>query len=429
MSTTIVDILAREIMDSRGNPTVEVDVLLEDGTLGRAAVPSGASTGAYEAVELRDGDSARYLGKGVLKAVENVNELITPEIVGMDALDQLGVDQALLELDGTPNKEKLGANAILGVSMAVAKAAAAASGLTLYQYLGGTNAKELPVPMMNILNGGKHADNNVDVQEFMVLPVGADSFAEALRMGSEIYHSLKKVLAGRKLATAVGDEGGFAPNLASNEEALKVIIEAIEKAGYKPGEQVMLGLDVAATELFKADGNYHLEGEGVVKTPAEMVEYYSQLVDKYPIISIEDGMSEDDWDGWKLLTERLGGKIQLVGDDLFVTNVERLSRGIASRTANSILVKVNQIGTLTETFDAIEMAKRAGYTCVISHRSGETEDATIADIAVAVNAGQIKTGAPARTDRVAKYNQLLRIEEQLGDLAQYRGRKVFYNLR
>ncbi len=429
MSTTIVDILAREIMDSRGNPTVEVDVLLEDGTLGRAAVPSGASTGAYEAVELRDGDSTRYLGKGVLKAVENVNEIITPEIVGMDALDQIGVDQAMLELDGTPNKAKLGANAILGVSMAVAKAAAAASGLTLYQYLGGANAKELPVPMMNILNGGKHADNNVDVQEFMVLPVGAESFAEALRMGSEIYHSLKKVLAGRKLATAVGDEGGFAPNLASNEEALKVIIEAIEKAGYKPGEQVMLGLDVAATELFKEDGNYHLEGEGVVKTPAEMVEYYSQLVDKYPIISIEDGMSEDDWDGWKLLTERLGSKIQLVGDDLFVTNVERLSQGIASRTANSILVKVNQIGTLTETFDTIEMAKRAGYTCVISHRSGETEDATIADIAVAVNAGQIKTGAPARTDRVAKYNQLLRIEEQLGDLGQYRGRKVFYNLR
>ncbi len=428
MSTTIVDILAREIMDSRGNPTVEVDVLLEDGTMGRAAVPSGASTGAYEAVELRDGDKNRYQGKGVLKAVENVNEIITPEIIGMDALDQIGIDQAMIELDGTPNKAKLGANAILGVSMAVAKAAAVASGLTLYQYLGGANAKELPVPMMNILNGGKHADNNVDVQEFMVLPVGAESFAEALRMGSEIYHSLKKVLGSRNLATAVGDEGGFAPNLASNEEALKVIIEAIEKAGYKPGEQVMLGLDVAATELFK-DGKYHLEGEGVVKTSAEMVEYYSQLVEKYPIISIEDGMSEDDWDGWKLLTERLGGKIQLVGDDLFVTNVARLSQGIDTRTANSILVKVNQIGTLTETFDTIEMAKRAGYTCVISHRSGETEDATIADIAVAVNAGQIKTGAPARTDRVAKYNQLLRIEEQLGDLAQYRGRKVFYNLR
>ncbi|MCM0757674.1 phosphopyruvate hydratase [Sporomusa sphaeroides DSM 2875] len=428
MSTTIVDVLAREIMDSRGNPTVEVDVLLEDGTMGRAAVPSGASTGAYEAVELRDGDKSRYQGKGVLKAVENVNEIITPEIIGMDALDQIGIDQVMLELDGTPNKAKLGANAILGVSMAVAKAAAAASGLTLYQYLGGANAKEVPVPMMNILNGGKHADNNVDVQEFMILPVGADSFAEALRMGSEIYHSLKKVLGSRGLATAVGDEGGFAPNLSSNEEALKVIIEAIEAAGYKPGEQIMLGLDVAATEIFK-DGNYHLEGEGVVKTPAEMVEYYSQLVEKYPIISIEDGMSEDDWDGWKLLTERLGGKVQLVGDDLFVTNVERLSQGIATRTANSILVKVNQIGTLTETFDTIEMAKRAGYTCVISHRSGETEDATIADIAVAVNAGQIKTGAPARTDRVAKYNQLLRIEEQLGDLAQYRGRKVFYNLR
>ena len=428
MSTTIVDVLAREIMDSRGNPTVEVDVLLEDGTMGRAAVPSGASTGAYEAVELRDGDKSRYQGKGVLKAVENVNEIITPEIIGMDALDQIGIDQAMLELDGTPNKAKLGANAILGVSMAVAKAAAAASGLTLYQYLGGANAKEVPVPMMNILNGGKHADNNVDVQEFMILPVGAESFAEALRMGSEIYHSLKKVLGSRGLATAVGDEGGFAPNLSSNEEALKVIIEAIEAAGYKPGEQIMLGLDVAATEIFK-DGNYHLEGEGVVKTPAEMVEYYSQLVEKYPIISIEDGMSEDDWDGWKLLTDRLGGKVQLVGDDLFVTNVERLSQGIATRTANSILVKVNQIGTLTETFDTIEMAKRAGYTCVISHRSGETEDATIADIAVAVNAGQIKTGAPARTDRVAKYNQLLRIEEQLGDLAQYRGRKVFYNLR
>ncbi|HML32332.1 phosphopyruvate hydratase [Sporomusa sphaeroides] len=428
MSTTIVDVLAREIMDSRGNPTVEVDVLLEDGTMGRAAVPSGASTGAYEAVELRDGDKSRYQGKGVLKAVENVNEIITPEIIGMDALDQIGIDQVMLELDGTPNKAKLGANAILGVSMAVAKAAAAASGLTLYQYLGGANAKEVPVPMMNILNGGKHADNNVDVQEFMILPVGADSFAEALRMGSEIYHSLKKVLGSRGLATAVGDEGGFAPNLSSNEEALKVIIEAIEAAGYKPGEQIMLGLDVAATEIFK-DGNYHLEGEGVVKTPAEMVEYYSQLVEKYPIISIEDGMSEDDWDGWKLLTDRLGGKVQLVGDDLFVTNVERLSQGIDTRTANSILVKVNQIGTLTETFDTIEMAKRAGYTCVISHRSGETEDATIADIAVAVNAGQIKTGAPARTDRVAKYNQLLRIEEQLGDLAQYRGRKVFYNLR
>jgi enolase len=428
MCTTIIDVLAREILDSRGNPTIEVDVLLEDGTLGRAAVPSGASTGAYEAVELRDGDKSRYLGKGVLKAVENVNEIITPEIVGMDALDQIGIDRALIELDCTPNKAKLGANAILGVSMAAAKAAASSLDMTLYQYLGGANAKEMPVPMMNILNGGKHADNNVDIQEFMVMPVGAECVTEAVRMGAEIYHSLKKVLSGRKLATAVGDEGGFAPNLASNEEAIKVIIEAIEKAGYKPGEQVMLAIDTAATELFK-DGKYHLEGEGLVKTSAEMVEYYSQLVDKYPIISIEDGMAEDDWEGWKLLTDRLGGKIQIMGDDLFVTNVERLSRGIAAKTANSILVKVNQIGTLTETFDTIEMAKRAGYTCVISHRSGETEDATIADIAVAVNAGQIKTGAPARTDRVAKYNQLIRIEEQLGDLAQYRGRKVFYNLR
>ena len=428
MCTTIIDVLAREILDSRGNPTIEVDVLLEDGTLGRAIVPSGASTGAYEAVELRDGDKSRYLGKGVLKAVENVNEIITPEIIGMDALDQVGIDRALIELDGTPNKAKLGANAILGVSMAAAKAAASSLDVTLYQYLGGVNAKEMPVPMMNILNGGKHADNNVDIQEFMVMPVGAECVTEAIRMGAEIYHSLKKVLSSRNLATAVGDEGGFAPNLASNEEAIKVIIEAIEKAGYKPGEQVMLAIDTAATELYK-DGKYHLEGEGLVKTSAEMVEYYSQLVDKYPIISIEDGMAEDDWEGWKLLTDRLGGKIQIMGDDLFVTNVERLSRGIAAKTANSILIKVNQIGTLTETFDTIEMAKRAGYTCVISHRSGETEDATIADIAVAVNAGQIKTGAPARTDRVAKYNQLIRIEEQLGDLAQYRGRQVFYNLR
>ncbi|BBB91771.1 MAG TPA: phosphopyruvate hydratase [Methylomusa anaerophila] len=428
MSTIIVDILAREILDSRGNPTVEVDVLLEDGTMGRAAVPSGASTGAYEAVELRDGDKSRYLGKGVLKAVDNVNEIIASEIIGMDAIDQVGIDQAMIELDGTANKGKLGANAILGVSLAVAKAAAESSGLPLYQYLGGFNAKELPVPMMNILNGGKHADNNLDIQEFMVMPVGAGSFAEALRMCAEIYHSLKKVLKDRNLATAIGDEGGFAPNLASNEEALEVIVQAIGQAGYKAGEQVMLALDVAATELFK-DGKYHLEGEGVVKTSAEMVEYYNRLVDKFPIISIEDGMSEDDWEGWKLLTDRIGQKIQLVGDDLFVTNVERLSRGIAADTANAILVKVNQIGTLTETFDTIEMAKRAGYTCIISHRSGETEDATIADIAVAVNAGQIKTGAPARTDRVAKYNQLLRIEEQLDEVAQYRGRKVFYNLK
>jgi enolase len=368
------------------------------------------------------------MGKGVLKAVANVNDVIAPEIIGMDALDQIGIDQAMIELDGTPNKGKLGANAILGVSMAVAKAAAGALGMPLYQYLGGFNAKQLPVPMMNILNGGKHADNNVDIQEFMVMPVGAASFAEALRMCAEVYHNLKKVLKDLGLNTAIGDEGGFAPNLASNEQAIEVIIEAIKKAGYKPGEQICIALDVASSEIYK-DGKYHLEGEGLVKTSAEMVEFYSKLVEKYPVISIEDGMSEDDWDGWKLLTEKLGNKIQLVGDDLFVTNVERLSRGIAAGTGNSILVKVNQIGSLTETFDTIEMAKRAGYTCVISHRSGETEDATIADIAVAVNAGQIKTGAPARTDRVAKYNQLLRIEEELDNLAQYNGRKVFYNLK
>lgn len=426
--TTITDVFAREILDSRGNPTIEVDVVLEDGSLGRAAVPSGASTGAYEAVELRDGDKGRYLGKGVKKAVENVNTLIADEIIGMDALDQTDIDKVMIALDGTPNKAKLGANAILGVSMAVAKAAAVSLGQPLYKYLGGVNAKELPVPMMNILNGGKHADNNVDIQEFMVMPVGAPTFAEALRWNVEVYHTLKKVLAGRGLATAIGDEGGFAPNLASNEEALKVIVEAIEKAGYKPGEQIALAIDTAATELFE-NGKYNLAGEGVVKTAAEMVAYYESLVGKYPIISIEDGLSEDDWEGWKLLTERLGGKVQIVGDDLFVTNTARLIKGIETATANSILVKVNQIGSLTETFDTIEMAKRAGYTCVISHRSGETEDATIADIAVAVNAGQIKTGAPARTDRVAKYNQLLRIEEELGNLAQYRGRKVFYNLK
>ena len=425
---TITDVFAREIMDSRGNPTVEVDVILEDGTLGRAAVPSGASTGMFEAVELRDGDKGRYLGKGVQKAVDNVNEIIAPELVGMEALDQVGIDNMMIELDGTHNKGKLGANAILGVSMAVAKAAAACLGMPLYQYLGGCNAKELPVPMMNILNGGAHADNNVDIQEFMVMPVGATSFAEALRMGAEVYHNLKKVLHDRKLATAIGDEGGFAPNLASNEEALQVIMEAIQKAGYKPGEQVVLALDVASSEMFK-DGKYHLEGEGLVKTPAEMVEYYAALAAKYPIVSIEDGMAEEDWDGWKMLTDKLGSKIQLVGDDLFVTNTERLGRGIKAGVGNSILVKVNQIGTLTETFDAIEMAKRAGYTAVISHRSGETEDATIADIAVAVNAGQIKTGAPARTDRVAKYNQLIRIEEELGSVAQYKGRNVFYNVK
>lgn len=429
----IANIIAREILDSRGNPTIEVDVYLEEGSFGRAQVPSGASTGAYEAVELRDGDKGRYLGKGVLRAVQNVNEIIAPELImdengeGPDALDQVNIDKAMIELDGTANKAKLGANAILGVSMAVAKASANYLGLPLYKYLGGINSKQLPVPMMNILNGGKHADNNVDIQEFMIMPVGATSFAEALRMNTEIYHSLKKVLNEKGLSTAIGDEGGFAPNLSSNEEAIQIIIEATTKAGYKMGEQVRLALDVAATELFK-DGKYHLEGEGVVKTPEEMVAYYEMLVNKYPIISVEDGLSEDDWKGWSLLTERIGKCVQLVGDDLFVTNVERLSQGIKSNTANSILIKVNQIGSLTETFDAIEMAKRAGYTCVISHRSGETEDTTIADIAVALNAGQIKTGAPARTDRVAKYNQLLRIEEELGDAAEYNGLKVFYNL-
>ncbi|AEG61797.1 phosphopyruvate hydratase [Desulforamulus ruminis] len=426
--TTISDIFAREILDSRGNPTVEVEVWLEDGNVGRAAVPSGASTGAYEAIEMRDGDKERYLGKGVLKAVDNVNEIIAPELIGMDVTDQIGIDQLMIEMDGTSNKSKLGANAILGVSLAVAKAAASYFGLPLYQYIGGVNAKELPVPMMNILNGGAHADNNVDIQEFMVLPVGASSFAEGLRMGAEIFHNLKLVLKAQGLNTAVGDEGGFAPNLKSNEEALAVIIEAIEKAGYKPGQDVFLGLDVAATELYK-DGKYVLAGEGVTYTSEEMIQFYTGLVDKYPIITIEDGLSEDDWEGWAKLTQALGQKIQLVGDDLFVTNTERLSKGIQENVGNSILIKVNQIGTLTETLDAIEMAKRAGYTAVVSHRSGETDDTTIADLAVATNAGQIKTGAPSRTDRVAKYNQLLRIEEELSVLARYRGKGVFYNLR
>ena len=424
----ISDVVAREILDSRGNPTVEVDVYLEDGIMGRAAVPSGASTGAYEAVELRDQDMDRYLGKGVLDAVNNVNAVIAPEVVGLSALDQVGIDRLMIDMDGTPNKAKLGANAILGVSMAVAKAAAESLGLPLYQYLGGVNAKQLPAPMMNILNGGKHADNNVDIQEFMVMPVGAANFAEALRMGTEIFHNLKAVLKGRGLNTAVGDEGGFAPNLKSNEEALQVIVEAIEKAGYKPGEQVYLALDVAATELFN-DGKYNLAGDGKILTSEEMIAFYEDLVNKYPIISIEDGLSEDDWEGWKKLTDRLGKRIQLVGDDLFVTNIDKLAQGIATSTANAILIKLNQIGTVTETLDAIEMAKRAGYTAVVSHRSGETEDATIADLVVAANAGQIKTGAPSRTDRVAKYNQLLRIEEELDTVAQYRGLKVFYNLR
>ncbi|WP_424768557.1 phosphopyruvate hydratase [Paenibacillus sp. sgz302251] len=424
----IVDVYAREVLDSRGNPTVEVEVSLESGGKGRAIVPSGASTGAYEAVELRDGDKSRYLGKGVLKAVENVNTEIAPEIIGLDALDQVAIDRKMIELDGTPNKAKLGANAILAVSMAVARAAADALDVPLYTYLGGFNAKTLPVPMMNIINGGEHADNNIDVQEFMVLPVGAESFKEALRIGAEIFHNLKAVLHDKGLNTAVGDEGGFAPNLGSNEEAITTIISAIERAGYKPGVDVFLGMDVASTEFFK-DGKYVLAGEGKSFTPAEFVDLLASWADKYPILTIEDGCSEDDWDGWKLLTEKLGNKVQLVGDDLFVTNTERLSDGIDKGVGNSILVKVNQIGTLTETFDAIEMAKRAGYTAVISHRSGESEDSTIADIAVATNAGQIKTGAPSRTDRVAKYNQLLRIEDQLGSTAQYAGKKAFYNLK
>ncbi|BCG56739.1 phosphopyruvate hydratase [Paenibacillus sp. URB8-2] len=426
--TIISDVYAREVLDSRGNPTVEVDVYLESGAKGRAIVPSGASTGAHEAVELRDDDKSRYLGKGVLNAVKNVNEIIAPEVIGMDALNQLGIDKAMIALDGTHNKGKLGANAILAVSMAVARAAAAALDVPLYTYLGGFNAKQLPVPMMNIVNGGAHADNNVDVQEFMVLPVGAPTFKEALRTGAEIFHNLKTVLKGKGLNTAVGDEGGFAPNFTSNEDALSSIMEAIEKAGYKPGVDVFLGMDVASTEFFK-DGKYHLEGEGKSFTPAEFVDLLSSWVDKYPIITIEDGCSEDDWEGWKLLTEKLGNKIQLVGDDLFVTNTERLGKGIEEGIGNSILIKVNQIGTLTETFDAIELAKRAGYTAVISHRSGESEDSTIADIAVATNAGQIKTGAPSRTDRIAKYNQLLRIEDELGELAQYNGLKSFYNLK
>lgn len=426
--TIIADVYAREVLDSRGNPTVEVEVTLESGIKGRAIVPSGASTGAHEAVELRDDDKSRYLGKGVLKAVANVNDIIAPEVIGMDALDQAKIDKMMIALDGTPNKGKFGANAILAVSMAVARAAAEALDVPLYVYLGGFNAKQLPVPMMNIVNGGAHADNNVDVQEFMVLPVGAPSFKEALRMGAEIFHNLKSVLKGKGLNTAVGDEGGFAPNFTSNEDALGSIIEAIEKAGYTPGKDVFLGMDVASTEFYK-DGKYTLEGEGKSFTSAEFVDLLASWVDKYPIITIEDGCSEDDWEGWKLLTEKLGGKIQLVGDDLFVTNTERLAKGIKDGIGNSILIKVNQIGTLTETFDAIEMAKRAGYTAVVSHRSGESEDSTIADIAVATNAGQIKTGAPSRTDRIAKYNQLLRIEDQLGDLAQYKGLESFYNLK
>lgn len=426
----IEDVIAREVLDSRGNPTVEVEIMLEDGSTGRAMVPSGASTGVHEAVELRDGDKSRYLGKGTQKAVENVNTVIADHVVGHDVFDQPGLDRMLIELDGTPNKGKLGANAILGVSMAAARAAADSLGLPLFQYLGGVNGKVLPTPMMNILNGGSHADNTVDIQEFMIMPVGAPTFKEALRMGAEVFHSLKAVLKGKGLNTAVGDEGGFAPNLSTNEEAIQVIIEAIEKAGYKPGDDVRIALDVAASEFYDGDKDiYNLTGEGVSRTAAEMVEYYEMLAEKYPIISIEDGLAEDDWDGWKLLTEKLGSKLQLVGDDLFVTNTERLKSGIEKGIGNSILIKVNQIGTLTETFDAIEMAKKAGYTAVVSHRSGETEDTTIADIVVGLNAGQIKTGSLSRTDRIAKYNQLLRIEEMLGESAKYAGTEAFYNLK
>lgn len=421
--TAIIDIIGRQILDSRGNPTVEVDVVLEDGSMGRAAVPSGASTGAHEAVELRDGDKSRYLGKSVLKAVEAVNVAIAEALVAMDAEDQTAIDQAMIELDGTPNKGKLGANAILGVSLAVAKAAAECSGLPLYRYVGGTSARVLPVPMMNIVNGGAHADNPIDFQEFMIMPVGAPSFAEGLRMGSEVFHTLKKALHDAGHNTNVGDEGGFAPNLKSAEAALDFVMAAIEKAGYRPGEDIALALDCAATEFFK-DGSYVYEGERKTRDPKAQAKYLAKLVAGYPIVSIEDGMAEDDWDGWKALTDAVGNKCQLVGDDLFVTNVTRLSQGIKAKTANSILVKVNQIGTLTETLAAVEMAQRAGYTAVMSHRSGETEDATIADLAVATNCGQIKTGSLARSDRTAKYNQLLRIEEELGNQAIYAGRSA-----
>ena len=427
----IEDVWARQILDSRGNPTIEVEVFLESGVVGRASVPSGASTGMYEAVELRDDDKNVYMGKGVLKAVDNVNEIIAPEVTGMNVFDQVSIDNLMIELDGTPNKAKLGANAILGVSLAVAKAAAEELGLPLYQYLGGVNSKVLPVPMMNIVNGGSHSDAPIAFQEFMILPVGAESFSEALRWGSEVFHNLAKLLKERKLSTAVGDEGGFAPNFEGIEDAVETILKAIEKAGLKAGKDVYLGFDCASSEFY-SDGVYDytkFEGDkGVKRNSKEQVEYLASLVEKYPIISIEDGMDENDWEGWKLLTEKLGDKVQLVGDDLFVTNTEKLSQGIKKGVANSILIKVNQIGTLTETLDAIEMAKRAGYTAVISHRSGETEDSTIADIAVAVNAGQIKTGSLSRTDRIAKYNQLLRIEEFLGDTAQYNGLDVFYNI-
>ena len=427
----ITDVYAREVLDSRGNPTVEVEVYTESGAFGRALVPSGASTGEYEAVELRDGDKKRYLGKGVLKAVDNVNNIIALEVLGLNVLDQVGIDQTLIELDGTPNKQKLGANAILGVSMAVARAAADYLEVPIYNYLGGFNARQLPVPMLNILNGGSHADNNVDFQEFMIMPVGAPNFTEAMRWGAEVFHNLRKVLQARGLNTGVGDEGGFAPNLGSNEEAILVILEAIEKAGYKPGKDIYLAMDVAASEFYnKETKKYVLAGEGGKELTSEQLsDFYVELVKKYPILSIEDGLDENDWAGWKYLTEKLGNKIQLVGDDLFVTNTAKLKEGIEKNIANSILIKVNQIGTLTETFEAIEMAKRAGYTAVISHRSGETEDTTIADIAVATNAGQIKTGSASRTDRIAKYNQLIRIEDELGMTSKYLGLKSLYNLK
>lgn len=423
----IVEIYAREVLDSRGNPTVEVEVTTENGTVGSAIVPSGASTGVHEAVELRDGDKTRYLGKGTLNAVNNVNEIIAEELIGFDVFDQVGIDRALIQIDGTENKSKLGANAILGVSLAVARAAAIESDTPLYEYIGGVNAKTLPVPMMNILNGGEHADNNVDIQEFMVMPAGACSFKEALRMGTEVFHNLKSVLKSKGYNTAVGDEGGFAPNLNSNEEALKTIMEAIEKAGYVAGKDIFLALDVASSEMYE-NGKYNFKGEGKIYSSEELVNYYCDLVEKYPIISIEDGLSEDDWDGWKLLTEKIGNKVQLVGDDLFVTNYSRLNMGIEKGIANSILIKLNQIGTITETLDAIELAKTHGYTCVISHRSGETEDTTIADLAVAVNAGQIKTGSASRTDRICKYNQLLRIEDRLGENSKFLGLSAFYNI-
>ncbi len=427
----IVDVIGREILDSRGNPTVEVEVTLDDGVVGRAAVPSGASTGIYEACELRDGDKSRYLGKGVEKAVANVNTEIAEALIGMNVLDQVAIDKALIELDGTPNKSRLGANAILGASMACAKAAAASLGLSLYNYIGGVNAKTLPVPMMNILNGGAHATNNVDIQEFMIMPVSAPSWKEALRRCTEVFHTLKSVLKENGTpAAGVGDEGGYAPNLKKDEDALKVIVQAIEAAGYKPGEDFMIAIDAATSEWYNEEtGNYDLPKAKKTMTKQQMVNMWKKFVDNYPIISLEDGMGENDWEGWSMLTKAIGNKVQLVGDDLFVTNVERLSTGIEKGVANSILIKVNQIGTLTETFDAIQMANRAGYTAVVSHRSGETEDTTIADISVALNAGQIKTGAPSRTDRVAKYNQLLRIEEELGDCAQFLGRKAFFNLR